>query len=214
MKSSEKIGMAIFALLVLVALVLAIRQGARQRVREARYAILHGWRVSTAGDPRLNGLMEETVPEQDWRPRDVMEAEPPPESVYLFSYQASARKAPSNRFTGKACLAAHHGRSYRGPVVILTRTPGVDKLMGHRVAIGGETFRRKFTVTCEHAEDAPLAVNAEVERILLEHDREPGWRLTTVIAGRQVLVASFWAATEQEWDYLIALARKLRAAVR
>ena len=59
--------------------------------------------------------------------------------------------------------------------------------MGHRVAVGGEKFRDKFTVTCERTEDAQLAVNAEVESILLEHDREPGWRLTTVIAGRQVL---------------------------
>ena len=116
--------------------------------------------------------------------------------------------------TGNACLAEHTGRVHQGPVEIFTRVPGVDKLVGNRVKVGGEKFREEFTVTSTRPEEALTSVNAEVERILLEHAAGPGWNLSVTIAGRSVLVSSHWAETEQDWDYLIALARRLRAAVR
>jgi len=67
---------------------------------------------------------------------------------------------------------------------------------------------------CVRPEEALEPVSSEVERILLKRAAGPGWYLSVAIAGRRVLVASHWAETEQDWDYLIALARRLRPAVR
>ena len=214
MKSPEVIGMSIFGLLCVGALVLGIYQGAQTRKRVANYAALHGWSVSRLGDARLNALLEEVSPELNWGPNDVMQVERPPESVYLFGYNVSFKKGRSNPSAGNACLAEHTGRVHQGPVAIWTRTPGFDKLVGSRVKAGGEEFGDKFTVTCARPEEALNSVNAEVERILLQHAAGPGWTLRVTIAGRSVLVSSRWAETEQDWDYLIALARKLRLALR
>ena len=143
-----------------------------------------------------------------------MQVERAPESVYLFGYHAAPKDGASKSSAGNACLAEHTGRVRQGPVVIFTRTPGVEKLVGDRVEVGGEEFRDKFTVTSVRPEEALKSVNAEVERIPLEHAAGPGWYLSAEIGGRHVLVSSHWAKTEQDWDYLIALARRLRTAVR
>jgi len=214
MKSPEVIGMAIFGLLCVGALVLSIYQGAQLRKRVANYAALHGWSVSKLGDARLSALLEEVSPENKWGPNDVMQVERPPESVYLFGYNVRSKKGRSNGSTGNACLAEHTGRVHQGPVEIFTRVPGIDKLVGNRVKVGGEEFRNKFTVTCVRPEEALKPVNAEVEKILLDHAAGPGWVINVAIEGRSVLVSSRWAETEQDWDYLIAMARRLRAAVR
>jgi len=214
MKSAEIVGMSIFGLLCVGALVLGLYQASQMTKRVANYAALHGWSLSRLGDARLNALLEGVSPELDWGPNGVMQVERPPESVYLFGYNVTSKRGRSSPSTGKACLAEHTGRMHRGPVEIFNRTPGVDKLVGDRVKVGGEKFRDQFTVTCKRPEEALESINAEVERILLEHAAGPGWYLTVTITGRGVLVSSHWAETEQDWDYLIAMARRLRAAVR
>jgi hypothetical protein len=206
--------MAIFGLLCVGALVLGLYQAAQKTKRVANHAALHGWSVSKLGDARLNALLEEVSPEADWYPKDAMQVERPPESLYLFGYTVRPKRGRSSDSTGNACLAEHTGRVHQGPVEIFTLVPGIDKLAENRVKAGGEEFRRKFTVTCARPEEALNSVNAEVERILLDHIAGPGWTITVTIAGRGVLVSSHWAETEQDWDYLIALARRLRAAVR
>jgi hypothetical protein len=213
MKTGEIVGMAIFGLLVVGALALGIYQGAQLKKRVANYAALHGWSVSRLGDARLNALLEDLAPEDRWGPNEVMQVERPPESVYLFGYNR-AGQGRSSASRGNACLAEHTGRLHQSPVVIFTRVPGIDKLEGNRVKVGGEEFRNKFTVTCVRPEGALDSVNAEVERILLDHIAGPGWTITVMIAGRSLMVSSRWAETEQDWDYLIAMARRLRAAVR
>ncbi len=140
--------------------------------------------------------------------------ERPPESLYLFGYTVRPKRGRSSDSTGNACLAEHTGRVHQCPVGIFTRVPGVDKLVENRVKAGGEKFREEFTVTCKRPEEALKLVNAEVERILLEHAAGPMWNLSVAIQGRGVLVSSHWAETEQDWDYLIAMARRLRSAVR
>jgi len=214
MKSPEVIGMSIFGLLCVGALVLGIYQGAQMRKRVANYAALHGWSVSRLADARLNALLGEVSIDLDWSPNAVMQVEGPPESLYLFGYNVRPKTGRSNTSSGRACLAEHAGRVHQGPVEISTRVPGLDKLVGNRVKAGGEKFREEFTVTCERPEEALKLVNAEVERILLEHAAGPMWNLNVAIQGRGVLVSSHWAETEQDWDHLIAMARRLRAAVR
>ena len=214
METPEVIGMSIFGLLCLGALVLGLYQAAQKTKRVANHAALHGWSVSKRGDARLSALLEEVSPEANWYPRDAMQVERPPESLYLFGYTARPKRGRSSDSTGNACLAEHAGRVHQGPVEISTRVPGLDRLVGDRVKAGSEKFREEFTVTCKRPEEALKLVNAEVERILLEHAAGPMWNLSVEIGGRGVLVSSHWAETEQEWDYLIALARRLRAAVR
>lgn len=214
MGTGEIVVMAIFGLLCVGALVSSIRQGAQMRKRVSAYAALHGWSVSRLGDARLSALLEEVAPEDKWDPNEVMQVERPPESVYLFGYNVRPKQGRSNGSTGNACLAEHTGRVHQGPVEISTRVPGLDKLAGDRVKVGSEEFRNKFTVTCVRPEEALNSVNAEVERILLDHVAGSGWTIGVTIAGRRVLVSSHWAETEQDWDYLIAMARRLRAAVR
>lgn len=214
MGTGEIVVMSIFGLLCVGALVLATYQGAQMRKRVANYAALHGWSVSRLGDARLNALLGEVSPELDWSPNAVMQVEGPPESLYLFGYNVRPKTGRSNTSSGRACLVEHAGRVHQGPVEIQTRTPGFDRLVENRVKAGGEKFREEFTVMCVRPEEALRLVNAEVERILLEHAAGPSWNLSVAIGGRGVLVSSHWAETDQEWDYLIALARRLRAAVR
>ncbi len=72
MKSPEVIGMAIFGLLCVGALVLGLYQAAQKTKRVANHAALHGWSVSKLGDARLKALLEEVSPEADWYPKDAM----------------------------------------------------------------------------------------------------------------------------------------------
>ena len=213
MLTVETVGMALFGLLIVGALALAVRQGAQQREQLSRYSTLHGWSVSRQGDARLSALLEGAEPDQDWSPRNVMQVEGGPESVYLFRYTVGPKGRRSNS-SGNACLAEHMGRAHQAPVEIFTRTPGVEKLVGNRVKVGGKEFGDAFTVISMRPEEALATVNSEVERILLGHAADPGWYLSVTMAGRHVLVSSYWAETEQDWDYLIGLARRLRTAVR
>lgn len=213
MKTGEIVVMAIFGLLCAGALVSGLYQASQTRKRVANYAALHGWSVSKLGDARLNALLKELAPEDSWSPREVMQVERPPESVYLFAYLLAGHgRSSSSR--GYACLAERTGRVYPDPMEISTRVPGFDRLVGDRLKAGGEKFREEFTVTCERPEEALKLVNAEVERILLEHAAGPSWNLRVIFAGRSVMASSRWAETEQDWDHLIAMARGLRAAVR
>ena len=46
-----------------------------------------------------------------------------------------------------------------------------------------------------------------------EHAASPAWNLTVIIAAQSILAASFWAQSEAEWDYLISMTTRLRAAL-
>jgi hypothetical protein len=214
MDTTAIVVMAVFGALVVAGIVLGFRQGVAERERIEKFAGGHGLTFARTGDFRLAALLSEAAPSETWNAYNVATVAPPPESVYLFAYNSGPKDRPSKTTGGYACLAAHTGRPHAWPVMIFTRTPVADGLAGGRVEAGGEEFRGKFTVTCSRAEAAHAAVNAGVQRILLEHAAGPGWYVTARIAGRQILVESSWAKTEVEWDALIALAKGLRAALR
>jgi hypothetical protein len=214
MGTAEIVVMAVFGALVIVFLVMSSRQSTAQRARMERFAAGRGWTFARAADSRLDALLREAAPAEKWFAYNVAPAAPPPESVYLFAYNASPKDRPSKSNNGFACLATHTGKPREWPVTIFTRVPVVDAMESNRVEVGGEEFRRKFTVTCSRPEAARAAVNEGVQRVLLEHAAGPAWKMTVNIAGRQVLVESSWAVTEVEWDALLAMAQGLRAAVR
>ncbi len=214
MPSETVIGMSIFGLLILGGLCVSIYQGAQQRRRLAHYSSNHGWSVSRKADDRLKKLLEAVDPKADWDPWDVMVVDRVPANIYLFGYHVSPKDRPSSTSHGHACLAEHGGARREGMVEIFSRTPGADKLISGRVEAGSEEFRKAFTVTSESQANALAVVNQDVERVLLEHANGLGWQLTVTVGGGGILVASFWAESEEEWDYLIEFTKRLRGAVR
>jgi hypothetical protein len=136
-----------------------------------------------------------------------------PPRAFLFRYAASSKERPSKESHGTAVLVEHEGRRIEDPVVILTRTPGVEVLVGERVEAGSRGFRREYTVTCADSRIATEVVNSGIEAVLMEHRAEPGWYLNVTISAGAVLVSSFWAESDEEWDHLIDMGRRLRDAV-
>lgn len=189
-----------------------IRQGAKHRRQIAAYAARHGWSVSTAENPRLADLLAESIPSETWRTHHLIQTDPPPRAVRLFCYQARRKSGSGNAWNGMGCLAEHSAAWLGQPVTISTRIPGLEILVDGRVDAGSDAFRHEFTVACEDSGVAAAAVNAAVERALLEHAAGPSWNLNVVITSRSVLASSFWAQSDAEWDYLIALTKRIRAA--
>ncbi|TFH57955.1 MAG: hypothetical protein E4G90_11135 [Gemmatimonadales bacterium] len=214
MKTGEVVGMAVFGFLVLGALVLAIRQGAKHREQVTRYSTSHGYPLLGEGDGRLAELLEEATPQETWSIHSLMLVDREPFRSYLFGYQARPKDRPSETSNGTGFLAEYDGRRADSPVTIFTRTPGVELLVDERVVVGVKEFGRRFTVTCASDRIATEVVNAEVQRTLLEFRENPGWYLSVTITARAVLVSSFWAGSEADWDVLVELGRKLRDSLR
>jgi hypothetical protein len=107
-------------------------------------------------------------------------------------------------------------------VMPVERAPEALYFFGYQVSPQNRSSKSSTGHAClaEHsgrAQRGPVEIfnrTPGVDKFLLEHASGPGWYLTVRVAGRSVLVSSSWAETEQDWDYLIALARKLRTAVR
>lgn len=214
MPSSTVIGMTIFGLLVIGALCLGIYQGAQQRRQLEEFSARHGWTVSRNFDERLAGLLEQLDPQSRWGPRNVITIEPPPDGFYFFAYQRTATSGRSSPSNGHACFFERPGRRFEGTLTIFNRVPGIEKLYSGRQQVGSEEFRHAFTVTAEGGASAETVLNPEVERILLSHLAGPGWVVTVTIASGGVLVSSFWAQSQEEWDYLIDFSRRLKGAIR
>jgi hypothetical protein len=207
MKKKERAIAMVFGLLVLAGLVLGIRQGASEKEATEKYAAGRGWSLLTEDNSLLTTLLAEALPQNRWSLNSVISVERGSEMVFLFAYQASK----SNR--GHACLAQRVGGLGRVPLTILTRIPGFGSMVDHPINIGAAEFLKQFFVSCGNSEVAESIVNPAVQRILLEHSENPGWFLEVTVSARAVLVASSWAKTEQDWDHLIQLAKKLRTAV-
>jgi hypothetical protein len=205
--------LAVFAALAALGIFLSVRQGARQRAAIREFASSHGWKYTRRDASQLGPILDQTDPSQSWTAYDIVLAEGPPASLYLFRYSASApyRDTPD---TGFGCLAERTGWGNEEPVSVTPRARLVEKLMGDRVEVGEPEFRREFVVMCRRLDVAAWAVNREVQKILLEHAADPQWFLTVRIAGGRVLVTTSWAKKPQEWDYLLTLTGRLRRAIR
>ena len=214
MTTVEIVVMSVFGLLVVGGIALSIRQGKQERARVMKFAAERGWPYSPTGDDHLASLLSVTVPEEAWQTSHVLQVQPPPERVYLFAYSYRRKQSNSrSSWRGFACLVERSGSGQECPVAIFNRTPLVDAMEGGRVQVGGEEFRKQFTVTCQQPEAAQAVVNAEVQHLVQEHDASPGWRITVTVAAPAILVASSWAQKEDEWEHLIALATRLRQAI-
>lgn len=214
MKMGEIIGVSIFGFLVLCGLMASIWQGARQRKQAAGYSAGRGFRALPPGYAPLAALLEQATPDSSWSTSGVMLVEPAPRAVYLFGCSVSSGQGRSKPWNGYAALAEHDAYRIESPLTISRRIPGLDSFAGDRVEAGGDEFRRAYTVACAHEGTAMVTVNPGIGRVLLDHIAGPGWYMTVTIAAKSVLVQSSWAQAGQDWDYLISLTKRLRAAVR
>lgn len=213
MGSAEIIVMSIFGLLVLAGLAAGIHQGAKQRRQAAAYSSHRGYALLKRNEPRLASLLGLISPNMSWSPDTVMLVEPPPHAIYLFGALVNTRGGNTRASTGWACLAEYDTGFLAHPVAIFTRIPGADFLVNGRVDAGSEEFRREFSITGSDPASAQLAIDPGIERILLDHATAPGWNLNVYLSSKGIIIESRWALTDDEWDYLVALARKLRAAL-
>jgi len=213
MGTGEIITMSIFGLLVLAGLTASIYQGAKQRRQVAAYSSSRGYTLLKFNDPRLAALLDLVSPNTDWSPHTVLLVEPPPRAIYLFGTLFNSKRSRSKASTAFACLVEHTSHRPEHPVSVFTRIPGGDFLISNRIEAGSEDFQRQFSVTGDDAASAQAALTPAVQSILLELATAPGWNLTVDIAAKAIVAQSHWALSDDEWDYLVNLARKLRAAL-
>ena len=212
MDRSAIVTLAIFGIAVVIILILSLRQTAQGKAAMEQFAIGHGWRFLGRDQSQLKPILEQLRPDWSWNAYDIVSVQGPPASVYLFSYSSSLRAWRFYEY-GFGCLAENPGGRTEEPVTIYRRVPLVDKTLSDRVEVGGPEFRREYTVVCRRLDVAAIVVNNQVQKILLEHASSPQWFLEVKIVGQRVLVTTKWAQKPEEWEYLIAMTTKLRAAV-
>lgn len=211
--------LVIFGVIAVVIIILSLRQSARVRADMAQFAASHGW-VFLGGDPserlKLNQILDQVDPSKNWRAEYIVLVGAPRESMYLFRYLASSKGGRRGGRTNEyrfACLAEHAGWRNEDSVSISSRVPLLEKLLPNRVDVGGPDFRREFSVECRRTDVAATVVNDSVQSILLEHAAGPQWYLEVRIVGGRILVTTAWAQKPEEWDYLITMTTRVRAAL-
>jgi hypothetical protein len=214
MKPAEIVGLSIFGALVVGALALAVFRESRQRDKVAAYASSRAWSVVKARQDPLWSLLDAMDADVSWSPGSIVLADPAaPRRAYFFLGQTSSRFGRSRQTEVYASFAERAAGWPQKAVRVEPRIPALEMLVDNRVETGGEDFRRAYTVSCADAASARTAVNPEIQRMLLDHAGRFEWGLVVTIARSGVVVESPQAKAEADWDYLIALAKKLRAAL-
>lgn len=206
------ITLAIFGVLAATAVFLSLRQSTKQKAAMEQFAASHGWRFLGRDQSQLRPVLDQVDPSESWTAADIVLVERPPASVHLFSYSSTRRGRRSYEY-GFGCLAEHTGWGSEERVSIYRRVPLLEKMLSDRVEVGEPEFRREYTVACRQPDVAATVVNYAVQKIMLEHASHPQWALQVRIVGQRVLVTTSWAQKPEEWDYLITLTRRLRAAM-
>jgi hypothetical protein len=200
-------------LLVAVAVILLARwQGRREAATRRDYAARHGWAMPSETPAEVSEALALLAPARVRVASGLTVVEQPPRSIYLFSFDWQTRGSKSN-FTGTACLARHEGQRSDTPISISRRVPLVEKMTPDKLDVGSSDFRAMWIVTGEQSGAAAQLVNDAVQRVFLAHDAGPAWVLEVDFVGPWVFAGSHWAATPDEWDYLVELTRKLAEAV-
>jgi len=204
-----------FGAVVLLGAILSVRQSARRKARMEQFAAQHGWQFLGADSSQVESMLTQIEPNKDWRAQNIILVERPPESLYLFYYSSGTKSGESLDEYGFACLADRAAWRWRNedPVAIYPRVPLVEKLFRYRVEVGGPEFQQEFTVNCQRPDVAATVVNHEVQSILLEHAVGPQWYLEVTIVGGRILVTTSHAQKPEEWDHLIDMTARLRAAL-
>ncbi len=212
MTNLEIIVMSAFAALVLLAAFFAFRQARNEKTAVQRYAALKGWTYFGSDHPSLPGVLREMYPDTRYDLFNVVQIAWPPQSMFFFQYRQRLRaRSTSNGF---GCIAEPTARFVEPPVQISPRVPVLEELVGDKVEVGSEEFRKHFTVTCDQRGMAHTVLNENVQTILLKHYAQADYYLNIEITGNRVKVSSFWARNQTEWERLINLTGNLRDAIQ
>ena len=201
-----------FLAVAVVFILVARWQGRREAAARREFAARHGWEMPAEAPAEVTETLALFAPVEVRVVSGLTVIERPPRSMYLFSFSSRTRGQRSD-FTGTACLARHEGPRADTAVSISRRVPVVEKMVPDKLDVGSSDFRAMWIVTGEQPGVAAELVNDAVQRVFLEHDRGPAWVLEVGFVGPWVFAGSHWAATPEEWEYLLGLTRKLAEAV-
>jgi hypothetical protein len=200
-----------FLAVAVVFILVARWQGRREAEARRELAGLHGWDMPAETPAEVTEALALFAPAEVRVVSGLTVVERPPRPLYLFSFNWRTRGSRGD-FTGTACLARHDGPRAESPISISRRVPLVEKMTPGKLDVGSPEFRAMWIVTGEQPGVAAELVDDEVQRVFLEHDRGPAWVLEVDFVGPWVFAGSHWAATPEEWDYLVELTRKLANA--
>jgi hypothetical protein len=93
-----------FLLLAIVVMILSSRQSSARKAGLEQFAASHGWQFSGGFDDKLQEVLGEIDPQEEWRVDNVITVEGPPEATYLFTFMASSRNRRSKATYGFGCL--------------------------------------------------------------------------------------------------------------
>ena len=215
--------MPAFVLVVALLLLWSWYYYSRQTSEMRSLAERRGWKFLGKDSPELRLWLEEMDADTDrkghWRPENIILVEGPPDTVYLFNY--TARSYPSGvdgatPETGTACLAERPHDQARELVMIYRRSRLLskleEKLTDDKVEVGAPEFRAKFLVRSRQPEIAAAAVTSGLQEVLLRQASSLMWNRVW-IAGRCVFVTVTLRLKPEEWDELLGITKRLRAAL-
>ena len=214
--------MPAFALVIVLLLLWSWYYYSRQTSEMRSLAESRGWNFLGKDSPELRLWLEEADTDKDhrrdWRPENIIPVEGPPDKVYLFNYTArsyggGARGAAPE--SGTACLAERpHGQARE--LVMIYRSPLLRELdqalLDDIVEVGGPEFRREFLVRSHRPDVAAATVTNGLQEVLLRQTSGLLWDRVW-IAGRCIFVTVTLRLRPEEWDELLGITKRLRAAL-
>ncbi len=208
--------------LVLIAAVLILwscyyhykQKGEMRTLAESR-----GWNFLGKDLPELRRWLAGVDAIRRWKPSNIILVEGSPEKVYLFNYWAPSKQTRGSSEEGTACLAERPDGQTTELVTIDPRTPLAplneleEKLVQDLVEVGSPEFRAKFMVRCRRRDVAAATVTSAMQEVLLRQTSRLNWNQVMITGGR-VLVTVTLPLKPEEWDELIGMTKRLRAALR
>ena len=212
--------MPAFVLVIAVLVLWSCYYHSLQKSEMRSLAASRGWKFLAKDSPELRRGLEEmdtdTDQKRNWRPENIILVESPPERVYLFNYWAPSQQSDGTPEEGTACLAERPDAQTKELVMIYRRSRLLGelemKLLDDRVEVGGQEFRTEFLVRSRQPDIAAGTVTSALQEVLLRQASGLMWDRVW-IAGRRVLVTVTLRLKPEEWDELLGLTKRLRAAL-
>jgi len=186
-------------------------------------AASRGWKFLGKDSPELRLWLEEADTDldnrRDWTRENIILVEGPPDKVYLFNYTARSYGGGARGSTpenGTACLAERPHGEPRELVMIYRRSRLLGelekKLLDDEVEVGGPEFRQEFLVRSRRPDVAVATVTPGLQEVLLRQASSLMWDRVW-IAGRCAFVTVTLRLKPEEWDELLGMTKRLRAAL-
>jgi hypothetical protein len=212
--------MLAFVLVIAVLVLWAWYYYSKQKSEMQSLATSRGWKFLGKDSPELRQWLKEMDTDRslsrNWRPDNIILVGDPSDGVYLFNYQADSHPGRASSELGAACLAERPDGQTGELVMIYHRSRLLgkleEKLAYDKVEVGGSEFQQKFLVRSRQPDIAAATVTSGVEEVLFRQTSSLKWDRVW-IAGRHVLVTVTLPLEPEEWDELLGITKRLRAAL-